>query len=419
MSEQSAEQSEQAVGTFGLVRPLGAATPPAAPAPDETWHFGEVLKEDAEGRPVHEATAWVYYGERNSGLVRPVLLADGFDSGHSSLDALYDGLERGAYPLLGELRRRGRDVIILGWGDRSASILRNARFASEAILRTVAERLGSQPLVVGGFSMGGLVTRYALAKLEHQRIDHQTSTYFSWDTPHRGAWVPIGLQAFAHYLKQVNPYNKALSDQINSPASKQMLWRHLGSVQATAEVTTEREEFLAELARVGGWPRRPRLLAVANGRGDGSGNGVAPGVPALRSTGVVFPGTVLSTQQEGAGTVVAELRAHLGRNETVTTEDLPEFDGAPGGTLSSFGIAADALNALPLAKAEAPVPTICFVPAVSAVSVRDPDTTQLLHTDIAKTGPQESDLDEYLCASENEPHTKITEELAAWLLDRL
>ncbi|MER6058470.1 esterase/lipase family protein [Streptomyces albidoflavus] len=418
MSEQSAEQSEQAVGTIGLMRPLDAAVPPAAPAPDETWTFGRVLKEDADGNPVHEATAWVYHGEGNSGLVRPVLLADGFNSGHSSLDGLYDGLERGAYPLLGELRRRGRDVIILGWGDRSASVLTNARFASEAILRTIAQRLGGERLVVGGFSMGGLVTRYALARLEHQRIDHQTGVYFSWDTPHRGAWVPIGLQAFAHYLKQLNPYNRALSDQINSPAAKQMLWRHLDSVQASAEVTTEREEFLAELERVGGWPRIPRLLAVANGRSDGSGNGAEAGVPALRSTGVAFPRTVLHTQQEGAGTVVAELRALLGRDETVTTDDLPEFDGAPGGTLSSFAIAAAALNALPLASAEAPVPSVCFVPTVSAVSIRDLDTTELLRTDIDKTDPGESDFDDFLCASENEPHTKITEELGSWLLDR-
>ncbi|MFD4986628.1 esterase/lipase family protein [Streptomyces sp. NPDC058374] len=418
MSEQNAERSEQAVGPIGLVRPLDASAPPTAPAPDETWHFGQVLKEDAEGRPVHEATAWVYHGEGNDGLVRPVLLADGFDSGHSSLDGLYDGLERGDYAFLGELRRRGRDVILLGWGDRSASLLRNARFASEAILRAVAERRGGEPLVVGGFSMGGLVTRYALAKLEHQRIDHQTATYFSWDTPHRGAWVPIALQAFAHYLKQVNPYNKALSDQINSPASKQMLWRHIDTVQATAEAATEREEFLAELDRVGGWPQRPRRLAVANGRGDGSGNGVAAGAPALRSTGLVFPRTALHTQQEGSGAVVAELHALLGEDATVSTDDLPEFDGAPGGTLSSFGIAAAALNALPLASADAPVPTICFVPAVSAVSVRDLDTTELLHTDIGKTDPEESDFDDYLCASENEPHTKITRELGEWLIER-
>ncbi|MEY6565976.1 hypothetical protein AB8B12_13755 [Streptomyces sp. PGLac3x] len=117
--------------------------------------------------------------------------------------------------------------------------------------------------------------------------------------------------------------------------------------------------------------------------------------------------------------MVAELRALLGKDETVTTDDLPEFDGAPGGTLSSFAIAA-ALNALPLplAGAEAPVPSVCFVPTVSAVSVRDLDTTELLHTDIGKTDPGESDFDDYLCASENEPHTKITEELGSWLIDR-
>ncbi|MEU7377353.1 hypothetical protein [Streptomyces albidoflavus] len=115
--------------------------------------------------------------------------------------------------------------------------------------------------------------------------------------------------------------------------------------------------------------------------------------------------------------MVAELRALLGKDETVTTDDLPEFDGAPGGTLSSFAIAA-ALNALPLAGAEAPVPSVCFVPTVSAVSVRDLDTTELLHTDIDKTDPGESDFDDYLCASENEPHTKITHRGAGFLADR-
>jgi triacylglycerol esterase/lipase EstA (alpha/beta hydrolase family) len=50
-----------------------------------------------------------------------------------------------------------------------------------------AERTGGTPLVVGGLSMGGLVTRYALAMLERDNPEHEVGTYFSYDSPHRGA----------------------------------------------------------------------------------------------------------------------------------------------------------------------------------------------------------------------------------------
>lgn len=423
MSDEQARRAEQSVGAIGLVRPLEEAAPPKAPTPDETWYFGEHLNPDDKGQPdyvpVYQATAWVYYATEHTGLVRPVLMADGFDSGHSDLDYLYNGFERGEYPLISELHRLGRDVIIFGYGRRDASILENAGFAIEAVMKTIAERQGDAPLAVGGFSMGGLVTRYALAKLESEGIDHQTATYFSYDTPHRGAWVPICLQAFAHYLKQVNPANSALSDQINSPASRQLLWRHIETVQDTPGQDEARTEFLGALEQVGNWPARPRKIAVANGRGDGTGNGVEAGVVALRSTGLIFPGTTLYTQDEGDGVLVAELKANFGRNETVTTDGLPRIDGAPGGTLSSFGIAANTLSQIPLGNAQAPVPTICFVPSVSAVAIGDLDTTEELTVDINALDPSQSELDDFLCASGNEEHTKITEELCSWILDRL
>lgn len=169
-------------------------------------------------------TAWVYYGEGNTGLVRPVIFADGFSMGPSELEFSWEIMEFGDYALISELRRRGHDVILLGYQERSASILDNSRTARAAILRAIEERQGDTPLAVGGFSMGGLVTRHALAKLETEGVDHQTALYFSYDSPHRGAWIPIALQAFAHYIKDLD---SRFSDQINSPAAQQLLWRHI------------------------------------------------------------------------------------------------------------------------------------------------------------------------------------------------
>lgn len=131
---------------------------------------------------------------------------------------------------------------------------------------------------------------------------------------------------------------------------------------------------------------------------------------------MLFPGTTIYTQSEGDDALVAELKANFGKNETITTDGFPEIDGAPGGTLATFAIAANTLNKLIPGSAVAPVPEICFVPSVSAVAVRDLDTTALLNTDIDALDPSESELDAFLCASQNEEHTKITEELCTWLL---
>jgi len=377
-----------------------------APKPDDTWRLPG-------------GTAWVYYGERNQGITRPVLLSDGFNTGPSELDLFWEGLERGAFPLIGELRRRGRDVILLGYEDRSASILDNAKTATAAISRAIAERLDGTPLMVGGFSMGGLVTRYALAKMEMQRIDHQTAVCWSWDTPHRGAYVPVSLQAFAHYIKKLD---SRFSDQMNSPAARQMLISHLENWDSVPGTAPERTAFLAELDKVGGWPRIPRLIGVADGAGNGHGNGTGPGVTAVRGAGRLITDTDLRTQPKTPDILAATLRFLTPDIAKVQAPGVPRADGAPGGTLDGFKLLADTLNAIAGIgidiRVDNPVASHCFVPSVSAVSVRDVSDDNL-YTDIGSLSPEQSDLDDFLLSDGNEPHTQISEPLATWLLDRL
>lgn len=402
MSEQ--EQAERCIGEFTLATPVGAEPlvplPYPVPEPDEQWELPNGF-------------AHVFYGEGNRGITRPVILADGFNLDRSDLKALYAGLDRD-YPLLTQLRRRGRDVVLLGFDERSDSVLDNAEATMAAILRTSAEQLGSAPLTVGGFSMGGLVTRYALAKMEMRRMDHRTRLYFSYDSPHRGAVVPIGLQAFAHFIPVDNPFAR----QMNSPAARQMLWRHYDPETGETGIAPEREHFLEELARVGGWPQIPLKLALANGRGDGTGLAIPPGETALK-VARIYPGTTFYAQAEGKDVIVAELKRRFPPAEkTITTNDFPELDGAPGGTLRSYGILADTLK-----KAGAGVDlrheNVCFVPSVSAVAIRDIDQQKDLYTNIDGLEPHESEVDEFICSSDTTEHTAITQELSEWLLDRL
>ncbi|MER0430016.1 esterase/lipase family protein [Streptomyces microflavus] len=237
-------------------------------------------------------TAWVFYSSSGQANVRrPVILADGFAPGGTKVDDLYDGLENGDYPFISTLREAGFDVVLLGFEDRTASVLDNAGVAIECIRRTIADREGEHPLTVGGFSMGGLVTRYALARMERQKERHETATYLSYDTPHRGAWLPLGVQAFAHYVKDNwgGPGKlvfNSFSDLVNSPAARQMLRWHLETATGTTLDVAEgqhqdRTDFLSALERVGDWPQIPRLLGVANGTDTGAGNDIPAGDTAM------------------------------------------------------------------------------------------------------------------------------------------
>lgn len=80
------ETSEPNVGAFTLGGPLTAE--PAGP----------VEVPEHEEWPLPNGFAWVFPGEGNNGnLVRPVIMADGFNLGRSKLDVLYHGLESGSF----------------------------------------------------------------------------------------------------------------------------------------------------------------------------------------------------------------------------------------------------------------------------------------------------------------------------------
>jgi hypothetical protein len=345
-----------------------------------------------------------------------VLMADGFNTGPSTPDFSWGVLEYADYPFLSTLRASGRDVVLIGFTERSASILDNAEAAIEAIRRANAQKTGNHPLTVGGFSMGGLVTRYALAKLETDGVDnHQTAVYFSYDSPHTGAYIPISLQAFAHYTRALDD---RFSKQINSPAARQLLGWHIAEWQDTPDISKERADFLTALDTVGGWPRMPRLLGIANGVGTGAGNGIGAGLTAVRGKGALTTDTDLRTQPV-SDSLAAVLRVITDQRPEIHAPGIPDVDGAPGGTLDSFKILADVLNQILFMSVENPISGHCFVPAVSAAGVRGITTHDDLYTPIAGSLLDESPFDDFRLASQNEEHTKITEELCTWLIERL
>ncbi|MFD7908525.1 esterase/lipase family protein [Kitasatospora sp. NPDC059747] len=414
--------SAPVVDVWGQVAPGARSSLPPAPEPHEEWALAG-------------GTAWVYYSPLNRRqLVRPVILSDGFSSGASNLDQLWNGLEEnGDFRFISELHATGRDVIILGYEDRTASITANADTVIDCIRRTIMERVGRAKLTVGGFSMGGLVTRYALAKMEQDPAlpDHETALYLSYDTPHQGAWFPIALQAFTHFATDnwgdeptLGPVLRQFSGLLNSTAAKQMARWHIAKADGTAEQAEERAAFLRALDAVGGWPQNVRKIGVANGVHSGDGNGVKADETAVKCDGETLHDTWLKTQAQG-DQEVARLQKTGGEPVRVRTSGLPDIDGAPGGLFTapspvgdtgSFGLAAMLMGLLGNTVDPDVITTSCFIPAISAVAAGDISDPKALYQPITPDG---SALDAFVCASRNEGHTTMTEELGAWIVNEI
>jgi hypothetical protein len=401
--------TDQAVQPWNILGPDATAAE-AAPLADDTW--------DLPG-----GFASVYYANSdNHGLTRPVIFSDGFNEGPSNPDEMYAHMESGEgnFALVSALKERGSDLIMLGYDERSASILEDAETAIACIRKAADEAPEGAELAVGGFSMGGIITRYALAKMERDGQPHRTSVYFSWDSPHNGAWIPISLQALAHFIKDEDGVTE-LSDYVNSPAARQLLWRHIETVTGTPAEDPTRTTFLSALSDVGNWPSEPLLLGLANGSGYGTGLGISPGVKTLEVNGLLHPyrTTTLYAQAAGDNKLVANLKRQLSGNPAVEvkTSGLPELDSAPGGTLESFGIAAKSLRKFGAVKCDHE--WVDFVPTVSAVAIRELDRQEDLYAPIPASPSTESKLNEFKVSSENTEHSLVTPELAEWLLERL
>jgi hypothetical protein len=145
-----------------------------------------------------------------------------------------------------------------------------------------------------GISMGGLVARYALRQLEIQGYDHQTKIFFSMDSPHNGANVPVGVQAALYHIKNygisfcfpfcASPYNVNVTinpanyvDEIgqfftllNTMAAKQMLiYKVSASSSGLYYDNSVHQAFMSEIQSMG-FPEKCYNVAISDGSGNGS-----------------------------------------------------------------------------------------------------------------------------------------------------
>ncbi|MFG2896279.1 hypothetical protein ACGFZH_04330 [Streptomyces zaomyceticus] len=400
--------------------------------PNMVWELTGAFAYEGE---TATGTAAVYYGldadgVPHEGLVNPMIFADGFNYGESNLGDLYGHLDApyGAdgKRLLSQLLAAGVDVVLLGFKERHTHIQANAAVAVSAIRKAIADRqAGGAPLIVGGVSMGGLITRYALAWMENEGEDHESRVYLSFDSPHNGAWIPVALQQLAYFFESVpDPSGKPKqAELIRSAAAQQLLWAWVPNAKDSGAVATwseKRVRFLQDLKDIGWFPSKPglRRIGVANGTGDGTSGPLLPGEPVFDWKVPGIARAVLRTQPAfGQDQEVVRMSALILGYRTSRTSEIPPLDGAPGGTLASYGMLADALGATIDERNRSG----CFVPSVSAVALKyDPVTWDVdLTTPLNDLPAGRSELDAFHCDDTNSEHSLVTESLAEWILAEL
>lgn len=381
-----------------------------APTPNATWELS-----GRWGNLSFAGTARILYGAGHTALVEPVIIAEGFP-GNLSLEQFwkeYIGRSNFAQNLLA----RGKDIIVLGFTNGGSYIQGNAQVAVACIEKAIRERQGTKPLIVGGISMGGLVTRYALAEMEHDEKDHQTALYFSIDTPHNGAVIPIGVQYFTYYFADRSDDAKMAADALRSIASQQMAYHWLPGLDYTGSLADNpfKRDFEEDLRRLGEFPARPRKIGVANGSGNGRGNGVKPGTRAIHWDYWPWAWLEIHTTPNWEARAVAKIHICFEGRECKVAES-PAFDGAPGGLEDYYGRIIEGLKKQGTVHDET-YHNSCGIPSVSALALR-PEHASDLYCDISRLPAGSSYLDTWY-SGDNTLHAQISGAIAEWLLEEM
>lgn len=197
----------------------------------------------------------IYYGNNQNKILKPIIIIDGFDPGdkrkisdadsnmpndeHDSIEEfmIYYDSNNDEVSIIDLLKNLSYDVIIVNHPtyqrnvpiDGGADFIERNGLTHVALYQYINARLtqnnSTEELVIIGPSMGGQISRYALAYMEKNNIPHNTRLWVSLDSPHLGANISLGLQTLVNQL--ANAENGAAQDfvskQLGSAAAKQQL----------------------------------------------------------------------------------------------------------------------------------------------------------------------------------------------------
>ena len=282
-------------------------------------------------------------------LDKPIILVDGFDPGDTrDINGIYSLLDfsdgTGTQNLADQVRALGFDVVILNFPvytraadnatiDGGADFMeRNAMLLVELIniINTAKAPNSPEQNVIIGPSMGGLISRYALNYMEANTIDADTRLYISFDSPHHGANVPIGLQHQLNYLafNDTNPVAELqplIDGLFKSSAARQLLIDHFEPHLQTgslvdfdlASTLPEAHPFRVQFEtninsfNTSGFPENVRNVAIINGSGIGSAYLAKDGITPVTNGFTVIDTTIPVEVPTPFGTITIDVEIDI------------------------------------------------------------------------------------------------------------
>jgi hypothetical protein len=389
------------------------------PAPNDTLFVTASVPYDGVAG---SGRAYLYLADGHATVENPIVVAEGFDLDDTmSWEKLYELLNQ--ENLIEDARAAGFDAVVLDFNSATDPIQRNAFVVAELLQQIGGMIDPSQDIFLVGASMGGLCSRYALTWLESQSIDARVRTFLSFDAPHGGANVPLGIQYWLDFFSDQSTDVAFLLSRLDTPAARQMLVAHHTTPPGNTGVPDPlRASFLADLASLGDWPDSPRRIAVANGSGLQAGQGFAPAAQIIsyqyRSFLVDIDGNVWALPDQTSAQIFhgrIDFVFLPADEQFVTVSGTSPWDNAPGGTRDSM-FQMDT-TAAPYGDIVALHPSHCFVPTVSALALPTND----LFFDVAGT-PDVVSLTPFSAirwASTNEEHVFIAPDTKAWVMNEI
>ncbi len=154
-------------------------------------------------------------GSDPNGL-KAIVFSEGFDAYNTNPQEMYYSA---AADLIECFRSNGYDVFLLDNYFGTQDIRNNAAIFASAV-KYISSIYGQELIVAGGVSMGGIISRYALAKAEQDRDPLPVHTFIAIDSPHQGAIISEPLQNFKKANEADDEFAKhALSNE----AARQLL----------------------------------------------------------------------------------------------------------------------------------------------------------------------------------------------------
>jgi hypothetical protein len=253
----------------------------------------------------------VWLGCGNDVIRKPIMVVEGYDidnhrflSSNTTLncDPKEDRNDNDLYELMNvngmadNLRKDGFDLIILNYGDGTLSLEDKAKVVvaliNEINLKLIQE--GSyHEIIILGPSEGAVVSRFALAQMEENSINHRVKLFVSFDGPHQGANTPLSMQCYFQFLELSFPRPgepiphliisyylreyliKPVMDIISAKPTRQLLTNNI-----TDPTHIEHNNFYSSLNSLNfnyGYPRSSRNVAMTEGSLTGQSQGFEPG----------------------------------------------------------------------------------------------------------------------------------------------